>query len=608
MKLITRRRPVLATALALILGLTPTAVTAGPAAAAGPEAPQLTAVGLTTERATDPIGLDVARPRLGWRIESADRGVIQESYQVRVATSPTHLDDADVWDSGRVRTRQSTLVPYAGPALQPRTRYAWQVRVWDTAGRTSGWSAPALWETGVRGADGWRGDWIGLPPPTESWTDYTVQTTVRLERDAAGIFLRARGAGNAYMWQFSITGGSAKLRPHVRVDGAWTLLKEVPLGGVVPADKLTTPHTLSITAAGDTITTSVDGTQVDVTRSTAHRAGSVGLRTYGVETGVFSDFSVTSGSGTLFAAPLTDGENPFGAGTATASGLRVTGDTEAMLTALDANPLLRRGFRVDGTVARARIYATALGVYQLSLNGQRVGDHELAPGWTDYDKRVQYQTYDVTAQLRAGDNALGALLGDGWYAGSIAWLGTDNYGSRPHLSAQLLIDYTDGRSETIGTDGSWRATAGPFLQSDLLHGETYDARRLPAGWDRPGFDDSGWSPATVDDVDATDRIVAQVDPPVRVTQELPAKALTQPTPGTWIVDLGQNMVGKVRLKVDGPAGARYASGTPKYSTPTAPPTPRTCARPGPPTTTPSGAAEPRSTSRRSPSTASATSS
>ncbi|MFE9204419.1 family 78 glycoside hydrolase catalytic domain [Micromonospora sp. NPDC007230] len=553
MKLTTRRRPVLSAVVALLLGLTPAVVTAAPAAAA-PEAPQLTVTGLTTERATDPIGLDVAQPRLGWRIESAARGVLQESYQVRVATSQARLDDADVWDSGRVTSRRSTLVPYTGPALQPRTRYLWQVRVWDTAGRASGWSAPASWETGLRGAEGWRADWIGLPPPTESWRDYTVQTTVRLERDAAGIYLRAHGPTNAYMWQFSSTGGTAKLRPHVRVNGAWTVLKEVPLGAVVPPDKLTAPHTLRITAAGDTITTWVDGTQVDVTRDTRHQGGSVGLRTDGAETGVFSDFSVTSGADTLFAAALTDGENPFGGGTPTSSGLRVTGTTEAMLTALDANPLLRRGFRVDGEVARARVYATALGVYQLSLNGQRVGDHELAPGWTDYRKRVQYQTYDVTRQLRQGDNALGAMLGDGWYSGTIASFGTDHYGSRPHLGAQLVIDYTDGRTETVRTDGSWRATPGPFLLSDLIHGETYDARRLPAGWDRPGFDDAGWSAATVDAPGATGPIVAQVDPPVRVAQELPARALTQPTPGTWIFDLGQNMVGKVRLKVDGPAG------------------------------------------------------
>ncbi len=547
-------RTVLAAVTALVVGFSPPLVAADRAGAAEPVPDQLTVAGLTTERATDPIGLDVARPRLGWTIQADVRGVVQQAYQIRVATSRDGLAAAGVWDSGRVTSRESSFVEYGGPALRPRTQYHWQVRVWDTAGRTSGWSAPASWETGVAGPQGWQADWIGLPSPTESWTDYTVQTRVRLERDAAGVFFRARGAGNAYMWQFSITNGAAKLRPHVRVNGTWTLLKEVPLGAVVPADKLTAPHTLRITAAGDTVTTWVDGTQVDVTRHGTHRAGGIGLRTDGVETGVFSDLTVSSGNRTLFAASLTDGENPFGGGTATTDGLRVGGNTEAMLTALDANPLLRRGFRVDGQVARARVYASALGVYELSLNGQRVGDHELAPGWTDYHKRVQYQTYDVTDQLRPGDNALGAMLGDGWYSGSIAWFGTDIYGSRPHLSAQLVIDYADGRTETVGTDGSWRATPGPFRQTDLIHGETYDARKLPAGWNRPGFDDSGWSAATVDDTGATPKLVAQVDPPVRVTQELPAKTLTQPTPGTWIFDLGQNMVGKVRLTVDGPAG------------------------------------------------------
>ncbi|MBE1488438.1 family 78 glycoside hydrolase catalytic domain [Plantactinospora soyae] len=545
----------LSAVLALLL-VVPGSAVAGPApAGAAPPGPELAVADLTTERATDPIGLDVDRPRLGWTINSARRGVLQQSYQVRVASSPARLGDADVWDSGRVSSRNSTLVPYAGPALKPRTRYAWQVRVWDTTGRASGWSTPAFWETGVQGPEGWRADWIGLAPPTESWADYTVATTVRVERDAAGIFFRASGPGNAYMWQFSVTGGAAKLRPHLRVNGAWTVLKEVPLAAVVPADRLTAPHSLRISAVGDTFTTWVDGIQVDVTRNATHRAGSVGLRTSTQEAAVFSDFSVTSGDQTLYAAPLTDGENPFGAGTSTAAGLRVSGDAEAMLAALDANPLLRRGFRVDGKVSRARVYASALGVYELSLNGQRVGDHELAPGWTDYAKRVQYQTYDVTGQLRQGDNAFAAMVGDGWYAGSIAWFGSDFYGPRPLLSAQLVVDYADGRSETVRTDGSWRATPGPFLQSDLIHGETYDARRLPAGWDAPGFDDAGWSAATVGgDNGATAKLVAQVDPPVRVTQELPARALTQPTPGTWIFDLGQNMVGKVRLRVDGPAG------------------------------------------------------
>jgi alpha-L-rhamnosidase len=510
--------------------------------------------GLTTERATDPVGIDVAHPRLGWVLSSSARGIVQDGYQVRVATRPDRLGDPDVWDSGRVSSGRSTLVGYAGPDLEPQTRYVWQVRVWDTAGRESAWSAPASWETGVGGPAGWHADWIGMPSPTESWTDYTVQTTVRVTRDAAGVFFRAHGPTNAYMWQLSTASGTARLRPHVRRNGSWAVLKEVDLSSVIPASALTAPHVLTISAVGDTITTSVDGTQVDVTHDSTHASGTVGLRSSGLESATYSDFSVTTGGTTAFAAPLTDGENPFGGGTPGTEGLTVTGDTEAMLTALDANPLLRKDFQLDQGIVRARVYASALGVYQLSLNGSRVGDQELAPGWTDYPTRVQYQTYDVTDLVRGGANALGGTLGDGWYSGTIASFGPDHYGTRPHLSAQLVVDYADGHRQTVGTDGSWRVTPGPYVYTDLIHGETYDARKLPSGWDRPGFDDSSWQPATVDQTGATPALVAQDDPPVRVTQELPAKKLTEPTPGTWIFDLGQNMVGKVRLKVAGPAG------------------------------------------------------
>ena len=541
----------------LLTPLAGTAAAAPPPTPPKPPAPAkepLVVDGLTTERGESPIGLDLAAPRLGWEISSTGRGVVQSAYQVRVATSRDGLTSAPVWDSGRVSSPNSTSVAYDGPALQPRTGYVWQVRVWDTRGRSSAWSSPASWETGLMSTDAWQADWIGMPAPTDKWTDYTVETTVRVKKDAGGVFFRAKGPGNSYMWQLSTVGGSAKLRPHVRTNGSWSLIKEVPLGAVIPADELTSPHVLRITSAGNTFTTWIDGTQVDVTTNGAHQAGSIGFRNSGVESAVFSDLSVTSGGQTLFEASLTDGENPFSAGTPTDAGLDVSGDAEAMLAAFDANPLLRKGFDVDGTIKRARLYASALGNYQISLNGDRVGDQELAPGWTDYAKRVQYQTYDVTDALEQGDNAIGASVGDGWYAGNIASFGPNHYGDRPHLIARLEVTYADGRTDVVTTDGSWRVTPGPFLQTDLIHGETYDARKLPAGWDTAGFDDSGWSAATVDDTGATSKLVAQVDPPVRVVQELKARTLTQPTPGTWIVDLGQNMVGKVRLKVDGPAG------------------------------------------------------
>ncbi|MGQ9524689.1 MAG: family 78 glycoside hydrolase catalytic domain, partial [Armatimonadota bacterium] len=216
-------------------------------------------------------------------------------------------------------------------------------------------------------------------------------------------------------------------------------------------------------------------------------------------------------------------------------------------------PYLRREFALAKPVRRARLYATALGLYEVRLNGRRVGDHVFAPGWTDYKIRVQYQTYDVTSLVREGRNAIGAVLGDGWYAGHVGLGGRNRYGPYPTFMCQLEVEYTDGTTETIVTDDTWRASHGPILASDMLMGETYDARREIPGWDTPGFDDSKWSQVTVRDVSGV-RLVAQVGPPVRRIQELKPKTVSEPVPGSYVFDLGQNMVGWARLKVKGEAG------------------------------------------------------
>lgn len=147
---------------------------------------------------------------------------------------------------------------------------------------------------------------------------------------------------------------------------------------------------------------------------------------------------------------------------------------------------LRHEFTLPGRrVARARLYATALGLYEAHLNGRRVGRDQLAPGWTDYRERVQYQTYDVTSLLRPGANALGAFVAPGWYAGNVGMFGPHQYGERPALLAQLEIEYADGTSERVTSGTDWRAAAGPIVAADLLSGETYDAREETAGWTSP---------------------------------------------------------------------------------------------------------------------------
>ncbi len=223
---------------------------------------------------------------------------------------------------------------------------------------------------------------------------------------------------------------------------------------------------------------------------------------------------------------------------------------------LAPSPYLRKGFSLYKPVSRARLYATARGVYELYLNGSRVGDDVLAPGWTDYDQRVQYQTYDVTPLLAEGQNALGAVLGDGWFAGFVGFDPKHRgalYGPRPQLLAQLNVEYEDGTTESLATDGSWRCSTGPILYSDLLVGESYDARREMPGWAEPGLDDSGWYGVEVEEIGDTN-LVAQPDEGVRVIEELEAKTVTEPESGPYVFDLGRNMVGWVRLKVEGEAG------------------------------------------------------
>jgi alpha-L-rhamnosidase len=218
-------------------------------------------------------------------------------------------------------------------------------------------------------------------------------------------------------------------------------------------------------------------------------------------------------------------------------------------------PFLRRAFDVRPGVTQARLYVTALGVYEAELNGHKVGDHILAPGWTSYHHRLRYQTFDVTSLLREGRNAIGAILGDGWYRGRLGFFGgrRNIYGERLALLAQLEIRYADGTTERIVTDEGWRAASGPILASDIYDGETYDAWLERRGWSQADYDDGDWSGVRQLDHDLT-TLVAPTGPPVRRTEEIAPVAITTSPSGHTLVDFGQNLVGRLRISVRGPAG------------------------------------------------------
>ncbi|MEU1870232.1 family 78 glycoside hydrolase catalytic domain [Streptomyces sp. NPDC019793] len=545
----------LVAALVVVAG-EPAAATAASPPASSSAVPALSVGDLTTNALDDPLGTALTAPTLGWQLDSPRRGVTQRAYEIHVASSTDRLRDPDVWDSGKVSTRQSVGVRYDGPALKPRTDYVWSVRVWDSQGNTSPWSEPARFGTGL-GHRPWTAEWIGAGTRElgVEWTDYTIEFTASDISGALGVYVRGQDTENAYMWQ--ISDAQNALRPHVKRDGGYSTLQETPF----PAGfDFAAEHDYAIAVDGDTITTVVDGEQLDRrTVATFDGPGTMGFRTSGAERGLVHDVTVTSEDGTV----LVDTDFPaddrtFAAGTVTANGLRVdsTGG-EAWLRREQAVPLLRKEFDLgDKEVARARVYASARGVYELRLNGERVGDAELAPGWTAYDKRIDYQTYDVTEQVRDGANVLGAEVAPGWYSGKVAMFGTGVYGQDNSVIAEMLVEFTDGSSTVLRTDDTWTTADGPTREADLLDGESYDARvaeRLD-GWDEPGFDDAGWAAALVRD-EPTTVLEPQTAVDVRVTEQLKtAKRIHSPTDGVYLYDLGQNMVGHVRLTLTGEPG------------------------------------------------------
>ncbi len=347
---------------------------------------------LVCEYKTDPIGIDIARPRLSWQISSAENGVMQSAYEVRAAVSSKKLNSGNlVWSSGKIASSQSVNIIYSGPELLSSQRVYWQVRVWDSKDKATAWSTPAFWEMGILKPSEWKGSWITFGNPKE-------------------------------------------------------IKESLP------------------------------------------------------------------------------------------------------------SQYFRKEFSLAKKVKSARVYATSLGFYELHINGSKVSSDLFTPGWTSFNKRLQYQTYDVTAMLKE-KNALGVVLADGWYRGNLGWSKKGAYyGNQLALLLQLQITYTDGSTETIGSDTSWKATTnGPILGSDIYNGETYDARLELTGWDQTGYDTGKWSnPFSYKQ--SNDILIAPQGVPVKAIQEIkPIKQFVTPK-GELVYDLGQNMVGWIRLKVAGKAG------------------------------------------------------
>ncbi len=441
----------------------------------------------------NPLGIEVQQPRLQWKLVSNERAQKQSAYRVLVASSSKQLakNRGDLWDSGKVESDQTVQIPYQGKKLTSRQRCYWKVINWDQDGNASAWSSAAGWSMGLLEAADWQARWIG----------YDAIPGLDKEPASSDQFVikiqkAIYGVPRNESRQLDLSETLTKLVEQ----GTYKFRISNDLAGRDPAPGIPKKLQLKYTLNGQERTHLLaENAEFDLVTGVAQR--NLGTKRY---------------------LP---------------------------------SPHLRKDFRVAGKVNRAVIYVSAQGVFEMHLNGQRVGDEYLMPGWTDYRKRIYYRAYDVTKLLRKGENVIGGILGDGWFRGNISIKGQNQYGDKLRLLAQLHLDYAGGKSDVVATDSSWKASFGPIRESDMQGGETYDARLEMPGWDQAGFNDRDWKPVDTGS-DLKPRIQSYPGVPVRATRELKTVAITQPQEGRHVFDLGQNFAGWVRLKAKGQAGDR----------------------------------------------------
>ncbi|MGX1267893.1 alpha-L-rhamnosidase [Streptomyces phaeoluteigriseus] len=591
-----------------------------------------------------PLGTETA-PAFSW-VPPVAR---QTAYEIQVGTGP---GKADVWRSGKVAGAagsNSIGVAYGGGALRSEQAYFWRVRTWDEKGAPGRWSEPAVWETGlVKGEKDWSGArWIGgREAQDHDWKDLAATVVFRGGPDAAGglsLLLRAEPIGKtwgeALDWTVRQSGDDMQLvmktshyagntwvddgtsepdwgvdhyDPQSETNPTTAGTRSVPVGTVtLPASTgltkdtwATRDHTVKVAARGFTVTTTVNGVEVDsrtLTGDRIRRHGSFGFG--GGTSATVRSVEVTGTGAPDFSVDLTTGANPFEAGIGTLDGLTFPPRNpyipgrNAVLPIANPAPVLRRTFTLPRgrRIAKARLHLSAAGNVTLTVNGDpitvdgkpanrgRTNVPRLLTDQSTYDRTVLYDTFDVTALLEAGrDNAVAAELGRGWYGVTTPqewYWHLAPYAGQPRMRAKLVVTYTDGSATTLVTDEDWLSADGPTTFDSVYSGEKYDARRADelGEWRSVGYRTGrDWRPATVlippgscsgpspryhgalpsttvpeGFVPAAPR--AHEAEPVLVGQRLRPVSLTETAPGSgvWILDYGQIMTGLVRLTLDG---------------------------------------------------------
>jgi alpha-L-rhamnosidase len=527
---------------------------------------QAAPVHLRTNALANPLGIDTPQPTFSWQSDAKMPNWMQSAYEVLVATDSSNLlpSKADAWDSGRVKSSESLDIAYAGAQIKSQQRYFWRVVVWDDNGNQTE-SAPAWFETGLMRPSDWKAEWITRKDPAAEQEFKAIRWIWLANSDPTHVS-SATQASFRYNLHLDARPQAASL--HILMRGEFTARVNGTVTGhhkewgAFDREEIT-----SLLHSGDNeVEVDVVSFRSDAPSNTSPSALAAAIHITdpdGREERIVTDdrWQARSASDSTWQGVQTVGplSQRFGIGTDRQQA--IPGPDRI---ATDAS-LLRKDFNADSSIQTARLSITALGAYQAFINGQPVAaDTVLAPGWTDFHKRVLYQTYDVTSLLKGGANTIGVLLGGGWYSSPMTWVGFRDTPGPNLLRAQLDLRFANGTHQVIVTDPSWLAAPSPVTFSEIYGGESYDARLEQRGWSTPNFDAARWAAAvTATPADSGMMLTAQPDLLINTTITLHPIALDPANSiHPAIYDMGQNMVGNVRIHIRGPRGTvvrlRYA--------------------------------------------------
>jgi alpha-L-rhamnosidase len=511
-------------------------------------------VHLRCEWVQNPLGIDVVKPHLSWQNDSSERNWRQSAYQIAVSKVPDPMHSPSlVWDSGKVNSRESVSIEYGGPPLEPRTRYYWTVRVWDANGKSSQATEDAWWETGLLN-ETWKAKWIAWKNPDQEADLEGVRWMWLAGQDALLTPLKTTAQ---FRYEFSLGEKPMEAALFLLVRGSYSAsVNGVSVGAKRDWNEFDrVDMAQQLTAGRNSIEITVNAPQPQDDQKILPKT---------VKAALCGVLKIRGSDGKITRFPINEGWPARLANSDRWQAPQATGDLSDwrfgdILPGSLPQPaaMLRKRFAVSKPVKSARLYTTALGSYRMFLNSERVGHDVLTPDFTDYSVRALYQTYDVTKQIATGNNAIAAVLGDGWFGSGMTWSGK-RFSFLPEptrLLAQLEIEYADGTRDTIFSDDSWTGSESAIRRSEIYAGEFYDARFEQAGWTSANFDDSRWSPA-IEAPNPFITVVGQVSSPVHVTDNITPVKVTALPNQTYVFDMGQNMVGWAKVKATGPAGTQ----------------------------------------------------